>query len=93
MIKMRFGRVLVIPLKQNQRIFYISDSGNVMEGIVHSVDISFLDSGKAADVDFIVHPITENGEELTAEIFSDFEINSRVFKKMRKAKRTVAARG
>lgn len=86
MIKLHFGRLLKLPVKLNQRVFFIDDEMQLCEGVIHSIDIYYLDSGKAADVDFVVHPVIDGVENDTARFFTDFEINIRLFKNRLRAK-------
>lgn len=92
MITLSFGRFLKIPFRPRERVYYLSDDSEPMEGVVDSVDINFLGSGKAVDIDFIVHPVTDNGEDMTAEFFSDWEINNRIFKSKRRAEKAAKSR-
>ena len=55
--------------------------------IVDSIDINFLNSGKAVDIDYLVHPIINGIESDTAEFFSDYEVNKRIFASKRKGKK------
>lgn len=68
-------------------MFYINDDDQIVEGIIHGIDITFLCSGKAVDIDYIVHQLSDNVERDTAEFFSDFEINKKIFKSRRKARK------
>lgn len=87
MIKLHFGRFFKIPFRLRQRVAFIGNNGELMDGIVDSIDINFLNSGKAVDIDFIVHPIIDGNESSTAEFFSDYEVNKRIFANRRKGKK------
>ena len=87
MIKLHFGRFFKIPFRLYQHVAFIDDNGKLTDGIVDSVDINFLNSGKAVDIDFIVHPIINGAESDTAEFFSDYEVNKRIFANRRKGKK------
>ena len=87
MIKLHFGRIFKIPFRLRQRVVFIDDNGELTDGIVDSIDINFLNSGKAVDIDFIVHPIINGTESDTAEFFSDYEVNKRIFASRRKGKK------
>lgn len=76
-----------MPFRLRQRIVFIDDNNDLADGIVDSVDINFLNSGKAVDIDFIVHPIINGIEINTAEFFSDYEVNRRIFTSRRKGKK------
>lgn len=87
MIKLHFGRFFKIPFRLRQRVVFIDDNGELTDGIVDSIDINFLNSGKAVDIDFIVHPVINGIEKDTAEFFSDYEVNKRIFASERKGKK------
>lgn len=92
MIKLHFGRFFKIPFRLHQRVAFIDDNGRLTDGIVDSIDINFLNSGKAVDIDFIVHPIINGAESNSAEFFSDYEVNKRIFAKRRKGKKFLNGR-
>lgn len=87
MIKLHFGRILKIPFCLRRRVAFIGENSELTDGIVDSIDINFLHSGKAVDIDFIVHPIINGIEKDTAEFFSDYEVNKRIFASKRKGKK------
>lgn len=87
MIKLHFGKLLKLPVKLNQRVFFIDDEMQLCKGVIHSIDIYYLDSGKAADVDFVVHPVIDGVENDTARFFTDYEFGLRLFKSKRKGQR------
>lgn len=87
MIKLHFGRILKIPFRLRQRVVFIDDNGELMDGIVDCIDINFLNSGKAVDIDYLVHPVINGIESNTVEFFSDYEVNKRIFANRRKGKK------
>lgn len=87
MIKIHFGRLFKIPFCLRQRVVFINDNNELADGIVDSIDFNFLHSGKAVDIDFIVHPVINGIESDTAEFFSDYEVNRRIFASRRKGKK------
>lgn len=87
MIHLAFDRLLRLPVKYRQKVWFIDDNGVLQQGVVVDIEIHFLDSGDAVDIDYIVHPLTANGEESTAYFFSDYEMNKQFFTKKRMAKR------
>ena len=92
MIKLHFGRFFKMPFRLHQHVAFIDDNGRLTDGIVDSIDINFLNSGKAVDIDFIVHPIINGAESDTAEFFSDFDFDKRIFKNRKKANRILHIR-
>lgn len=92
MIKLHFGRLFKIPFRLRQRVVFIGDNNELADGIVDSIDFNFIHSGKAVDIDFIVHPVINGIEKDTAEFFSDYEVNRRIFASRRKGKKVLNER-
>ena len=89
MAKILNHRYFRLPLKLNQKVYYIGLGGQLFRGVVREIDIYFLDSGKEADIDFRVHPIVDNQELEVVDFFSDCEINKTIFTSKRKARRYI----
>ena len=89
MIHLTFARVLCLPVMYRQKVWFFDDNGVLQQGVIVDIEISFVDSGKSADIDYIVHPLTDIGEESTAYFFSDYEMNKQFFTRKRKAKRVL----
>lgn len=89
MAKILNHRYFRLPLKLNQKVYYIGLGGQLFRGVVREIDIYFLDSGKEVDIDFRVHPIIEGKELEIVDYFSDYEVNKKVFTSERKARRYI----
>ena len=92
MVNVQFGRIIKLPVKLHQSVCYINDDGELMQGVIHSIDIYFLDSGKAVDIDFVVHPVVNGIELEIMESFSDFDFGKRIFRNEKQAKRILHIR-
>lgn len=87
MAKILNHRYFRLPLKLNQKVYYIGLGGQLFRGVVREIDIYFLDSGKEVDIDFRVHPIVEGNELDIIDYFPDYEVNKKIFSSKHKAKR------
>ena len=89
MIHLAFARLLRLPVKYRQKIWFLNDDDVLLQGVIVDIEIHFLDSGKAVDIDYIIHPLTDSGEDTTAFFFSEYERNTQFFTKRRRAKRAL----
>lgn len=79
MKKVLFKRFIRLPAKLGQTVFYIDDSGKINRGVICDVQIYFINNGRSVDIDYILHPVTEQGETDDALFFSDYNLGYTVF--------------
>lgn len=87
MRKVLFRRLIHLPVRFGQKVMFYNDSGTLTPGVICSVDIYFINGGRNVDIDFIVHPVTERGEENTGIFFTDIDLGAKLFTSRRRAAR------